>query len=190
MRSVALALSFAASAWAYTVTVPSQTQGWTNSGSQTLSWTRVDTDALNFTAVLTNQDRSILPSNNEILDALVNGTDGTISVNPPSAGWVVGSGYQVNLVQDPNDLDTIYAQSSQFSITASTTSGSASSTSVTTSTSANTAVTYVTPTTTGTSTGTSTTQLNPTTTSNAAFPAMGANPVFVGVLALLGAFFA
>ena len=52
---LAIVLSLVASACAYTVTVPNQTQGWTNVGNQTLSWTRVVTDANNFTVVLVNE---------------------------------------------------------------------------------------------------------------------------------------
>jgi hypothetical protein len=51
----AVLLSVVASAFAYLVTVPNQTQGWTNQGNQTLSWQRVDTDPSNFTVLLTNQ---------------------------------------------------------------------------------------------------------------------------------------
>jgi len=190
MRSALLVLSFVASALAYTVTVPNETQGWTNSGAQTLSWTRVDTDAANFTAVLTNQDRSVMPNNNQVLAALVDGTKGTLSVNPPSGGWIVGHGFQVNLVKDQDSLSTIFAQSGQFNITASSSSASSTtSTSGVTTTRAAT-VTAATATTTTPSTTDSTSALNPTTSSNAALPIMGANPVFVGAVALLGAFFA
>ena len=37
-------------------------------------------------------------------------------MNPPSGGWVAGSGYRVNFVQDANNLNTIYAQSDDFTI--------------------------------------------------------------------------
>jgi hypothetical protein len=189
MRSALLVISFVASALGYTVTTPSQTQGWTNSGAQTLTWTRVDTDPTNFTALLTNQDRSVMPNNNQVLAALVDGTKLTIALNPPSGGWIVGAGFQVNLVQDQTDTNTIYAQSTQFNITASSSSASSTTTGVTTPTSGN-AVTPITTSSTSTGTGTSTGALNPTTTPNAALSVMDANPVFVGAMALLGAFFA
>jgi hypothetical protein len=48
-------LASIASAFAYQVTAPGDTQGWTTSGPNYLTWVRVDTDPLNFTAVLTNQ---------------------------------------------------------------------------------------------------------------------------------------
>jgi hypothetical protein len=119
MRSfIALILAFSASALAYQVTSPNQSQGWTNSGAQTLTWQRVNTDALNFTAVLTNEDRNVMPNNNQVLAALIDGTKGTTTVNPPSAGWPTGDGFRVNFVQDASNLNTILAQSSQFSIKA------------------------------------------------------------------------
>jgi hypothetical protein len=48
-------LSLVAFVSAYTVTVPSQNQGWTNNGAQTLSWTMVSTDPATFDVVLINQ---------------------------------------------------------------------------------------------------------------------------------------
>ncbi|EIN10879.1 hypothetical protein PUNSTDRAFT_63770 [Punctularia strigosozonata HHB-11173 SS5] len=116
MRSFVVALTFVASALAYAVTEPSGSQGWTTAGPNVLSWSTVSTDATNFTAVLTNEDRSIMPQNNQILDALVQGSSKSINVNPPSGGFPVGKGFRVNLVKDTDDLSTIYAQSDEFSI--------------------------------------------------------------------------
>ena len=73
-----------------------------------------------------------MPNNNQVLAALVDGTKGTLSVNPPSAGWIVGHGFQVNLVKDATDFSTIFAQSSQFSISASSSSASSTTPGVTT----------------------------------------------------------
>jgi hypothetical protein len=53
--SSAILLASIASAFAYQVTAPGDTQGWTTAGPNYLTWVRVDTDPLNFTAVLTNQ---------------------------------------------------------------------------------------------------------------------------------------
>ncbi|KAF8631601.1 hypothetical protein AX15_002349 [Amanita polypyramis BW_CC] len=109
-------LSLAASTLGYTVSIPNASKGWTNEGAQTLTWTRVATDSSNFTAVLTNVDRSVLSENNQVLAALVVGTLGTTALNPPSGGWPLGNGFRVNLVKDTEDLNTIYAQSDEFSI--------------------------------------------------------------------------
>ncbi|KAF9464361.1 hypothetical protein BDZ94DRAFT_1256266 [Collybia nuda] len=109
-------LSFAVSALAYQVTAPSASKGWTDTGAQTLTWQRVDTDRLNFTVVLTNEDRSVMPINDQVLAAQVDGTLLTTVLNPPSAGWPVGQHFRVNLVKSPEELDTILAQSNEFDI--------------------------------------------------------------------------
>lgn len=193
MRSTTFAavLSFAASALAYQVTFPTATQGWTVTGPNKLTWTRVSTDATNFTALLTNQDRSILPTD-EVLVAYVDGTTGTVTVNAPSNSFPVGGGFQVNLVQDTTHLSTIYAQSNQFNITQSTASVSSTSTGVTTPPIASTLT--VPPTATGVTPGglnptTSDTTTQPTTTSGA-LPAAGMNLALMGVAAVLVGVFA
>ncbi|PPQ77427.1 hypothetical protein CVT25_011009 [Psilocybe cyanescens] len=133
MRSVALLLAFASSAFAYTVLTPNGSQGWTNQGAQPLTWQRVDTDRQNFTALLVNQN--ITGFDPQVLQALVNGTDGSARLNPPSGGWPTGSHFRVNLVQDPNNLNTILAQSLEFTISPSTSSVSSTGTSPGTATS-------------------------------------------------------
>lgn len=61
--------------------------------------------------------QSKFPPYQQVLVALVNDpTQTSITVNPPSGGWVAGDGYQVNLVKSPDELTSIYAQSTQFSI--------------------------------------------------------------------------
>ncbi|KAH9482758.1 hypothetical protein JR316_0004858 [Psilocybe cubensis] len=120
MRAVAALLAFASSALAYSVLSPNGAQGWTNQGAQLLTWQRVDTDRQNFTALLINQN--ITDFKPQVLQALVNGTDGSARLNPPSGGWPVGPHFRVNLVQDPNNLDTILAQSPEFTISVSTAS--------------------------------------------------------------------
>eukprot|EP00914_Ancora_sagittata_P010158 GHVO01019559.1.p1 GENE.GHVO01019559.1~~GHVO01019559.1.p1 ORF type:complete len:185 (+),score=9.35 GHVO01019559.1:60-614(+) len=128
MRSaVALCLTFAASACAYSVSFPTSTQGWTNSGAQTLTWERVGTDPTNFTAVLVNQNDS---SESQVLAAQVDGTLGNTTLNPPSGGWpATGGGYRVNLVVNTTELNSILAQSPVFSINESTSTSSSSSSS-------------------------------------------------------------
>jgi hypothetical protein len=58
-----------------------------------------------------------MPTGQEILIATVDGTLDTIAIPPPSGGFPVGTGFQVNFVKDPQDLTTILAQSGQFTIT-------------------------------------------------------------------------
>ncbi|KAF5390531.1 hypothetical protein D9757_002626 [Collybiopsis confluens] len=127
MRSaVALCFAFAASACAYSVTFPTSTEGWTNSGAQTLTWQRVSTDQQNFTAVLVNVNDS---SESQVLAAQVDGTLGNTTLNPPSGGWPSpGDGYRVNLVQNTTELNAILAQSPVFSIKQSNTTSTSSST--------------------------------------------------------------
>jgi len=166
MRSfVAVLLATVTSTLAYQVTSPSATQNWTSSGNNLLTWVRVATDPLNFTAVLTNQNPSVMPQGPQILNALVDGTLGQISCNPPSGGWPQGSGFRVNLASDAENLNTLLAQSGEFSLlAASSSSGSSTSTSSSSTLLATTAVTSKTASASTTSSDTSTT---PTTTSGA-----------------------
>lgn len=127
-------LASIASAFAYQVTAPGDTQGWTTSGPNYLTWVRVDTDPLNFTAVLTNQNQAIMPQGPQVLNALVDGTTGSIVCNPPSGGWPQGSGFRVNLAADAEHLNTLLAQSNQFNINSSTSSTSSTSKTATIST--------------------------------------------------------
>ncbi|KAG1872786.1 hypothetical protein C8R48DRAFT_770172 [Suillus tomentosus] len=122
--SVAILLASIASAFAYEVTSPGDSEGWTTAGPNVLTWQRVDTDPANFTVVLTNNYGVMNP---QVLNALVDGTLGTIDCNAPSGGWPVGYGFRVNLAADAQHLDTLLAQSNQFNIT----SGSSTSTSST-----------------------------------------------------------
>jgi hypothetical protein len=153
MRSFFALIPFVAFASAYQVITPNQSVNWTTAGSNTVTWQRVSTDAQNFTIVLVNQHQT--PSYEQVLDALVDGTLNKVTVNAPSSGWPTGADFQVNFVQDSQDLTTIYAQSGQFSIEPPTT----------TSSSLGTTTTPFTPTITPTSTDTETdtdTDLNPT----------------------------
>ncbi|KAI0637967.1 hypothetical protein C8Q77DRAFT_401032 [Trametes polyzona] len=120
MRSIAVLFALAASAFAFSVTEPTNSTGWTTSGPNQVSWTKVDTDAANFTIVLVNQAH--FPPTKQVLDALVDASLGKIVVNPPSGGWKTGSGFQVNLVKDAENTDAILAQSEQFTISTSTSS--------------------------------------------------------------------
>ena len=61
----------------------------------------------------------------QILAALVDGTLGKTSLNPPSGGWPTGTNFRVNLVQDDRNINAILAQSPEFTINAtSSTTGS------------------------------------------------------------------
>ncbi|EDR12329.1 GPI-anchored small secreted protein [Laccaria bicolor S238N-H82] len=170
--SITFLLSAAASTLAYSVTSPNGSQGWTNQGAQPLAWQRVNTDRLNFTAVLTNQNRQLLPTD-QVLAALVDGTLGNTTVNPPSGGWPTpGGGYRVNLVQDANDLNTILAQSPEFNITQPTSKSSS------TATGQSTATTLVIP---------ATTSADPTA-GTVSTPQNAGTPAFEGQLALIPLF--
>ncbi|KAG1833449.1 hypothetical protein EV424DRAFT_1524955 [Suillus variegatus] len=123
--SVAILLASIASAFAYEVTSPGDSEGWTTAGPNVLTWDRVDTDPANFTVVLTNVNYGVM--NPQVLSALVDGTLGSVVCNAPSGGWPVGAGFRVNLAQDAQHLDSLLAQSNEFNIT----SGSSTSTSST-----------------------------------------------------------
>jgi hypothetical protein len=127
MRSFFTLIALVASASAYQILTPGNTLNWTTSGPNGVTWQRVSTDPANFTMLLVNQDKTILPAGQEILIAQVNGSALSIAnVPPPSGGYKVGSGYQVNFVASPETLNTILAQTGQFSIIQSNTTASSS----------------------------------------------------------------
>jgi hypothetical protein len=190
MRSAAVLLSLAASAFAIQVTFPSQNDVWSNEGPQTLKWTSVNTDPKSFACILYNPDANIIPAKSESLAANVSTADGTVQLRPPSDGWPTGSGFQVNLVKSENEMSTIYAQSAQFSIKdaslVSTTGGSSSVTIART-------VANATPLSTGAATpADGSSALNPSETSttpkNGALAVMGSQKGVVAIAAVLGAF--
>lgn len=115
MHAFAAVLALATSAFALQVTQPTNTTGFSNNGQNTVSWTRVSTDPTNFTVVLVN--KNVFPNYQQVLDALVDaGTDGgSVQVGPPSAGWPSGTGYQINLASSAERLDSLLAQSDDFS---------------------------------------------------------------------------
>jgi hypothetical protein len=130
MHAFAAVLALATSALALSVTQPTNTTGFSNNGQNTVSWTRVNTDPANFTIVLVN--KNVFPNYQQVLDALVDGgsDSGTVQVGPPSAGWPTGSGYQINLATSAERLDSLLAQSDDFSFHApdsSSVSGSSAS---------------------------------------------------------------
>ncbi|CAA7259605.1 unnamed protein product [Cyclocybe aegerita] len=179
MHAVFLLLACVSSAFAYSVIVPNASQGWTNQGAQTLTWQRVESDRLNFTALLTNQ--RVQGYEPQVLSALVDGTLGTVNLNPPSGGWPTGSGFRLNLVQDANNLNAILAQSPEFAI------APASTTSVrTTAATTNTIATPATTTTAASDPTTSDTLTLPTTGTGGALASYSANTGFLALFSLLG----
>ncbi|KAJ1311215.1 hypothetical protein OPQ81_009715 [Rhizoctonia solani] len=132
MRSSFVALlSLIASAAAYQVTYPGGGDKWyAGAVTNTFKWERVSTDAESFTLVLTSEDRSVLPVNNQQLIATVPGSTGEVEVPAPSGGFPVGK-FRVNIVKSPTEVTTILAQSPEFEIVAGTgtTSGTLSATS-------------------------------------------------------------
>ncbi|KAJ3576175.1 hypothetical protein NP233_g593 [Leucocoprinus birnbaumii] len=116
MHALAILLAIVAPTFAYQVTGPSGSKGWTNVGPQPVTWQRVDTDPTNFTIVLTDTNRAEL-SEDQVLVAQQDGVaTNTVNCNPPSAGWPLGKTFRINLVKSTEDQSTIYAQSSEFQI--------------------------------------------------------------------------
>jgi hypothetical protein len=62
----------------------------------------------------------------QVLLAQVDGTLSQISVNAPSTGFPIGSGFRVNAVQSTQNTSTIYVQSDKFTIVKSNVTSSAS----------------------------------------------------------------
>lgn len=99
------------------ILVPNSKQGWTNEGNQTLIWETIETDPLNFTLVLSNPDSSVFIGGNfQVLQSLVESKLKNISVPPPSAGWPVGTNFQLNFDESPEHLNTVYTTSESFEI--------------------------------------------------------------------------
>ncbi|KAI9001353.1 hypothetical protein BD414DRAFT_474403 [Trametes punicea] len=197
MRSAAVLLALASSAFAFIVTEPTNSTGWTTSGPNVVAWTSVSTDPANFTIVLDNQ--SVFPETTQVLAALVNSNLGNVTVNPPSGGWKAGSGFRVNLVQDAEHLSSILAQSDFFTIKASSSSTFSSNTGSSSASAATGTLTVPASSATSGSAGStdSTSALNPTTSdtsttpiTNGASTSMGMQAGLFAGLALLGAFLA
>ncbi|KAI4520613.1 hypothetical protein K525DRAFT_203276 [Schizophyllum commune Loenen D] len=129
MYAATILLALAAAVSAITITEPNSSQGWTNKGGQTVKWQAVDTDPSSFTILLTNEDRSVMPDNNQMLAAEVDSSLGETTVNAPSGGWPTGGSFRVNFVKNTTELNTILAQSDEFDIKEDTSSSSSSSSS-------------------------------------------------------------
>ncbi|KIM33319.1 hypothetical protein M408DRAFT_61759 [Serendipita vermifera MAFF 305830] len=105
---------------AYRITTPSDSgvsgESWTSAGPNTITWERVSTDPDTFSVVLVNEDRSLLPMN-QILASNVDGTALSIAISPASGEtFPLGNGFRINFIKSDNEMNTIYAQSSQFRI--------------------------------------------------------------------------
>ncbi|KAJ6539542.1 hypothetical protein B0H19DRAFT_364178 [Mycena capillaripes] len=187
LSALAIVAAVVASTSAIFITSPNPSEPWTNDGAQPISWTSVDTDPKNFTILLVNMKDSSL---NQVLDALVPTDDDTTTVNPPATGWpAVGDGYRVNFVQDSEHLNSILAQSDQFSIKAappeSSSSTSATQTLATTPTvQPTTTPATTTPTNSADVSASATDSASPPVGTNGALPTMG---VHTGVVLLLSA---
>jgi len=117
MRSLVLSLlHLVASAFAWSIVSPNTAQGWSAVGSQKLSWVASGNDPVNFTVVLNNGNAALLPNGPQVLAALVVGSLGNTSVNPPSNGWPTGEGFRVQLAASATELNTVIAESSVFAI--------------------------------------------------------------------------
>ncbi|KIY74220.1 hypothetical protein CYLTODRAFT_416471 [Cylindrobasidium torrendii FP15055 ss-10] len=132
MHAVSFLLALAASAAAYKVTSPAEDDIWKTGSDNTLKWDMVSSDRGNFSVFLTNQDRSILPENNVVLNDYVEGSAGSVVVTAPQGGWPSGKGFRLNLCQDKDHPESILAQSEEFelekSASSSTSAGSSSTT--------------------------------------------------------------
>ncbi|KAJ7068475.1 GPI-anchored small secreted protein [Mycena amicta] len=184
-KSLLLAVVFVASTVsAFTVTSPGTGQNFTTDGSNTVAWTMVPTDRSNFTIVLSNGN----PAEDEELKALVQASDGTTTVDPPAQGWPAPGSqtWRINLVQDSENLDTILAQSSQFTFAAPKVTATSSSSSSTA-----TLATVQTPATTSETTTTSAQDASPTdttttpVTNSSGAAAFGANTALISAFVLL-----
>jgi len=71
-----------------------------------------------------------MPQGDQVLNALVDGTLGTIVCSPPSGGWPQGSGFRVNLAANAENLNSLLAQSGEFGIVAATSSAGSSTGSI------------------------------------------------------------
>ena len=186
MHAFSILLALAASVAAYDVTFPNAAEGWSSVGANRLAWNMVSTDRANFSVILTNEDRSVMEHNNQILAALVPGVDGEISLNPPSTGWPVGGTFRVNIVQDSESLNSILAQSTEFNITDPTTTTGTS----TRTTGVNTRTTFVATGTTGSDASSTQTESSTQSSDNAALSMTVAQGGVIGALAVLGALLA
>ncbi|KAI0728677.1 Ser-Thr-rich glycosyl-phosphatidyl-inositol-anchored membrane family-domain-containing protein [Fomitopsis betulina] len=178
-------LALVASVVALQVTQPSNSSGWTTSGPNTITWSSVSSDKSNFTIVLNNQES--YPEYNEVLESSVETSKDSVTVNPPSGGWVAGAGYRINFVQDADSLNTIYAQSNDFTIedsSSSTFSSSSSTGSVSVSKTSGHSATSTSDSSSGSATDSSSGG-EPTTSSNAA-STLGVQAGLYGLLAFLG----
>lgn len=123
MRSFIVLASLVASALSYQVVRPSSTSGWTNQGPQTVTWDRVNTDPETFAIVLTNTDRSLLPTDIVLATDVDGASASSITIDEPAEGWPqAGGSFRVNLVRSEDELSTILAQSNEFNVTAGTSS--------------------------------------------------------------------
>ncbi|KIJ56765.1 hypothetical protein M422DRAFT_22914 [Sphaerobolus stellatus SS14] len=112
-------LSLVLSVIAITVTQPSEDTTWSANGPNQVSWQLVSTDPTNFGVVLTQNGLFI-----QNLAGNVDGTKGSITI---TASVPTGGSYRVNIVKDLQDVNTILAQSPQFDISSSGSSGAGSS---------------------------------------------------------------
>jgi hypothetical protein len=116
MRFAAIVLACATSVLGYSISQPNPSQGWTDNGPQRVVWSRAADDRENVTVVLTNPNRGLMPTD-QVLVALLDGSLGNTTVNPPSAGWPsAGEGYVLQFVANATTLNDVLAKSPAFEI--------------------------------------------------------------------------
>ncbi|TFK28895.1 hypothetical protein FA15DRAFT_488165 [Coprinopsis marcescibilis] len=119
MYPLAVLALLASSAAGFLVAHPNQRQGWSNNGAQVVTWERVSTDPEIFAILLTNVNRDLLPIDIVLARSVDATGDSSLSIDPPTGGWPTpGGSYRINLVRSDRELNTIYAQSNEFNITA------------------------------------------------------------------------
>jgi len=183
MRAFAAVALFITSALSLAVIQPAPGTIWDITPTHFVSWSSVSTDRANFSIVLVNEQ--VNPTYSQLLEALVPTNAGNTTVNAPASGWPVGSGFQINFVQDANNLNAILAQSQNLTIQVSSTSASSSTPGLTLTGSS---TTLVGNTPSGNPSSLSSTSTSPTASrTNNAVGGMNVQTVFVAAVALLGA---
>ncbi|ROW04813.1 hypothetical protein VMCG_04849 [Cytospora schulzeri] len=122
MVSTLTLLALASGAIALQVTSPSKTSVWTVGDSETITWDTVSSDQDSFNIYLSNM--ASYPSTTILLASDVKSSAGSAKID--GSKLTPGNAFTINFTNG-TETEQIYAQSSQFNITESTTSSSSSS---------------------------------------------------------------
>lgn len=133
MVSTLTLLALASGAIALQVTSPSKSSVWTVGDSETITWDTVSSDQDSFNIYLSNM--ASYPSTTILLASDVSSSDGSATID--GSKLTPGVAFTINFTNG-TETEQIYAQSSQFNITESTTSSSSSAASSASSTASST----------------------------------------------------